>query len=95
MALDNYASVTAFTYAPLTPDAAELYLGSFGNGAMFRTGTYVALTIVADIFIVCFKYLYTHPSLFGVNTSNSFTIRFSVYMPCGEVTFMQQWSQHC
>ncbi|KAJ3852660.1 hypothetical protein EV368DRAFT_82320 [Lentinula lateritia] len=52
MALDNYASVTAFTYAPLTPDAAEIYLGSFGNGAMFRTGTYVALTIVADIFIV-------------------------------------------
>ncbi|KAJ3727021.1 hypothetical protein C8R42DRAFT_717838 [Lentinula raphanica] len=52
MVLDNYASVTAFTYAPTTPNAAEIYLGSFGNGAMFRTGTYVALTIVADIFIV-------------------------------------------
>ncbi|KAJ3789612.1 hypothetical protein GGU10DRAFT_371966 [Lentinula aff. detonsa] len=52
MVLDNYAAVTAFTYAPLTPDAAEIYFGSFGNGAMFRTGTYVALTVVADIFIV-------------------------------------------
>lgn len=93
MALDNYASVTAFTYAPLTPDAAEIYLGSFGNGAMFRTGTYVALTIVADIFIVCFKYLHTHPSLFNVNIFYIF--RFSVYMQCGEVAFMQQLSQHC
>ncbi|KAJ3970708.1 hypothetical protein EV361DRAFT_914629 [Lentinula raphanica] len=52
MVLDDFAIVTAFTYAPTTPDAADIYLGSFGNGAMFRTGTYIALTIVSDIFIV-------------------------------------------
>ncbi|KAF7344077.1 hypothetical protein MVEN_01697300 [Mycena venus] len=52
MVLDNKGVVEAFTYAPTTPNAADIYLQSFGNGAMFRTGTYIALTIVADIFIV-------------------------------------------
>ncbi|KAJ6452248.1 hypothetical protein C8R45DRAFT_1113122 [Mycena sanguinolenta] len=52
MVLDNKAVVEAFTNDPITPHAADIYLQSFGNGAMFRTGTYVALTIVADLFIV-------------------------------------------
>ncbi|KAJ7487256.1 hypothetical protein B0H11DRAFT_2230577 [Mycena galericulata] len=52
MVLDNLAVVAAFTNDPLTPNAADIYLESFGNGAMFRTGTYIALTIVADIFVV-------------------------------------------
>ncbi|KAJ7112952.1 hypothetical protein C8R44DRAFT_796985 [Mycena epipterygia] len=52
MVLDNKAVVEAFTNDPITPHAADIYLESFGNGAMFRTGTYIALTIVADIFIV-------------------------------------------
>ncbi|KAI3602312.1 hypothetical protein WG66_011310 [Moniliophthora roreri] len=52
MVLDNKAAVEAFTNDPVTPNAAEIYYTSFGNGAMFRTGTYIALTIVADIFIV-------------------------------------------
>ncbi|KAJ7474473.1 hypothetical protein B0H11DRAFT_1333902 [Mycena galericulata] len=52
MVLDNMAVVAAFTNDPLTPNAADIYLESFGNGAMFRTGTYIALTIVADIFVV-------------------------------------------
>ncbi|KAJ6452108.1 hypothetical protein C8R45DRAFT_1041372 [Mycena sanguinolenta] len=52
MVLDNKGVVEAFTYAPTTLNAADIYLESFGNGAMFRTGTYIALTIVADIFIV-------------------------------------------
>jgi hypothetical protein len=53
MVLDNKAVVEAFTNDPITPNAADIYLENFGNGAMFRTGTYIALTIVADIFIVC------------------------------------------
>ncbi|KAJ7810329.1 hypothetical protein B0H13DRAFT_544384 [Mycena leptocephala] len=52
MVLDNKAVVEAFTNDPTTPIAADIYLENFGNGAMFRTGTYIALTIVADIFIV-------------------------------------------
>ncbi|KAF8144918.1 hypothetical protein K438DRAFT_567708 [Mycena galopus ATCC 62051] len=52
MVLDNKAVVAAFTDDPITPNAADIYLEDFGNGAMFRTGTYIALTIVADIFIV-------------------------------------------
>ena len=52
LVLDNKAAVEAFTDDPLTPNAAEIYFTSFGNGALFRTGTYIALTIVADIFIV-------------------------------------------
>ncbi|KAJ7159983.1 hypothetical protein C8R43DRAFT_349000 [Mycena crocata] len=52
MVLDNKGVVEAFTNDPVTPYAADIYLESFGNGAMFRTGTYIALTIVADIFIV-------------------------------------------
>ncbi|KAF7361141.1 hypothetical protein MSAN_01145900 [Mycena sanguinolenta] len=52
MVLDNKAVVEAFTNDPITPHAADIYLENFGNGAMFRTGTYIALTIVADIFIV-------------------------------------------
>lgn len=52
MVLDNKAVVEAFTNDPITPNAADIYLENFGNGAMFRTGTYIALTIVADIFIV-------------------------------------------
>lgn len=52
MVLDNKAAVEAFTDNPLTPNAADLYYTGFGNGAMFRTGTYIALTIVADMFIV-------------------------------------------
>ncbi|KAJ6629910.1 hypothetical protein B0H10DRAFT_1985795 [Mycena sp. CBHHK59/15] len=52
MVLDNKGVVEAFTNDPTTPNAADIYLESFGNGAMFRTGTYIALTIVADIFIV-------------------------------------------
>ncbi|KAJ6607974.1 hypothetical protein B0H10DRAFT_1699397, partial [Mycena sp. CBHHK59/15] len=52
MVLDNKGVVEAFTYAPTTPNAADIYLQSFGNGAMFRTETFIALTIVADIFIV-------------------------------------------
>ncbi|KAJ7655825.1 hypothetical protein DFH06DRAFT_484003 [Mycena polygramma] len=52
MVLDNKAVVEAFTDDPITPNAADIYLENFGNGAMFRTGTYIALTIVADIFIV-------------------------------------------
>ncbi|KAJ7243910.1 hypothetical protein B0H12DRAFT_815983 [Mycena haematopus] len=52
MILDNKAVVEAFTYDPVLPFAADLYLEDFGNGAMFRTGTYIALTIVADIFVV-------------------------------------------
>ncbi|KAF5344253.1 hypothetical protein D9758_012352 [Tetrapyrgos nigripes] len=52
MVLDNKAAVEAFTNDPLTPNAAETYYTSYGNGAMFRTGTYIALTIVADIFVV-------------------------------------------
>ncbi|KAJ7078442.1 hypothetical protein B0H15DRAFT_788961 [Mycena belliarum] len=52
MVLDNKAAVEAFTNDPITPNAADIYLENFGNGAMFRTGTYIALTIVADIFIV-------------------------------------------
>ncbi|TCD71997.1 hypothetical protein EIP91_000129 [Steccherinum ochraceum] len=52
MSLDNKAAVEAFTNDPLTPNAADIYFTSFGNGALFRTGTYIALTIVADIFIV-------------------------------------------
>ncbi|KAF8217269.1 hypothetical protein K438DRAFT_2007846 [Mycena galopus ATCC 62051] len=52
MVLDNKLVVVAFTYDPVTPYAADIYMENFGNGAMFRTGTYVALTIVADIFIV-------------------------------------------
>jgi len=52
MVLDNKAVVAAFTDDTITPNAADMYLESFGNGAMFRTGTYIALTIVADIFIV-------------------------------------------
>ncbi|KAK7019723.1 hypothetical protein VNI00_017962 [Paramarasmius palmivorus] len=52
MVLDNKAAVEAFTNDPLTPNAAEIYFTSFGNGAMFRTGTYIALTVVADVFIV-------------------------------------------
>ncbi|KAK7438398.1 hypothetical protein VKT23_018011 [Stygiomarasmius scandens] len=52
LVLDNKAAVEAFTNDPITPNAADIYYTSFGNGAMFRTGTYIALTIVADIFIV-------------------------------------------
>jgi hypothetical protein len=52
MVLDNKAAVEAFTNDTVTPNAAEIYFTSFGNGAMFRTGTYIALTIVADIFVV-------------------------------------------
>jgi hypothetical protein len=52
MVLDNKAVVEAFTNDPITPHATDIYFGSFGNGAMFRTGTYIALTIVADIFVV-------------------------------------------
>jgi hypothetical protein len=52
MVLDTKGVVEAFTNDPITPNAADIYLENFGNGAMFRTGTYIALTIVADIFIV-------------------------------------------
>ncbi|KAJ7641300.1 hypothetical protein FB45DRAFT_354690 [Roridomyces roridus] len=52
MVLDNIAVVSAFTDDPITPYAADLFLESFGNGSMFRTGTYIALTVVADIFVV-------------------------------------------
>jgi hypothetical protein len=52
MDLDNKAVVEGSTNDPITPHATDIYLGSFGNGAMFRTGTYIALTIVADIFVV-------------------------------------------
>ncbi|KAF9460925.1 hypothetical protein BDZ94DRAFT_1374666 [Collybia nuda] len=52
LVLDNKAAVEAFADDPLTPNAAEIYYTNFGNGAMFRTGTYIALTIIADIFIV-------------------------------------------
>ncbi|KAJ7717375.1 hypothetical protein DFH07DRAFT_861395 [Mycena maculata] len=52
MALDNKAIVAAFTDNPLEPNAADIYMENYANGAMFRTGTYIALTIVADIFIV-------------------------------------------
>ncbi|KAJ6589253.1 hypothetical protein B0H19DRAFT_234434 [Mycena capillaripes] len=52
MVLDNKFIVVGFTYDTITPNAADIYMESFGNGALFRTGTYVALTIVADIFIV-------------------------------------------
>ncbi|KAJ7479848.1 hypothetical protein FB451DRAFT_165408 [Mycena latifolia] len=52
LVLDNKGVVEAFTNDPITPNAADIYLENFGNGAMFRTGTYIALTIVADIFIV-------------------------------------------
>ncbi|KAH8100947.1 hypothetical protein BXZ70DRAFT_1007877 [Cristinia sonorae] len=51
LVLDNKAAVEAFTNDPLTPDSATMYYTSY-RGAMFRTGTYIALTIVADIFIV-------------------------------------------
>lgn len=50
--MDNKAAVEAFADDPLTPNAAEIYYTNFGNGAMFRTGTYIALTIIADLFIV-------------------------------------------
>ncbi|KAJ7895901.1 hypothetical protein B0H14DRAFT_2679499 [Mycena olivaceomarginata] len=39
MVLDNKFVVTAFTYDPITPNAADIYMQGFGNGAMFRTGT--------------------------------------------------------
>jgi hypothetical protein len=52
MVLDNKAVVGGSTNDPITPHPTDIYLGSFGNGAMFRTGTYIALTIVADIFVV-------------------------------------------
>ncbi|KAJ7690009.1 hypothetical protein B0H14DRAFT_3050191 [Mycena olivaceomarginata] len=41
MVLDKKFVVTAFTYDPITPNAVDIYM----------TGMYVALTIVADIFI--------------------------------------------
>ncbi|KAJ7309142.1 hypothetical protein DFH08DRAFT_899661 [Mycena albidolilacea] len=65
MVLDNKFVVTAFTYDPITPYAADIYMQGFGNGAMFRTGTYVALTIVADIFIVYRVYAIWSGSIFA------------------------------
>ncbi|KAJ7814897.1 hypothetical protein B0H14DRAFT_2849129 [Mycena olivaceomarginata] len=56
MVLDNKAVVEGSTNDPITPHATDIYLGSFGNGAMFRTGTYIALTIAADIFVVYCMY---------------------------------------
>lgn len=53
LVLDNKAAVEAFADDPLTPNAAEIYYTSY-KGALFRTGTYIALTIVADIFIVSY-----------------------------------------
>lgn len=52
MVLDNKAVVEAFTNDPITPHATDIYLGSFGNGAMFRTGMYIAHRRRHFIFIV-------------------------------------------
>jgi hypothetical protein len=77
MVLDNKAVVEAFTNDPTTPNAADIYLESFGNGAMFRTGTYIALTIVADIFIVSAQT--GAPSLLA----SWLHTRYFAYMPSG------------
>ncbi|KAH8831441.1 hypothetical protein DL96DRAFT_1459623 [Flagelloscypha sp. PMI_526] len=52
MVLDNHAVVQAFTRNSSTPNAAEIYFTQFGKGSLWRTGTYVSLTLVADLFIV-------------------------------------------
>lgn len=87
MVLDNKAVVEAFTNDPITPHAADIYLESFGNGAMFRTGTYIALTIVADIFIAS-----------QLRTRRRWSVdswlcpRFTAYLPSGvEASLLQRF----